>query len=258
MSAPAFSLQAVTCRYADVVALENLTLEVAPDDRLAVIGPSGSGKTTLLKTFNTVRAPEQGSVAVSGQDTATLTAPALRRLRENIAFIPQHLGLVPNLTVVQNVILGKGGQRGTLRSLRDLLFPSKSDSLAIHEILERVGIEEKMFTRTDRLSGGQQQRVAIARALFQEPGILLADEPVSSVDPARAHDTIRLLNELATENNFTLCVSLHNAGLAREFFPRLIGLRTGRIAFDANPDDVDDRQFESLYRLEADQTINNS
>jgi phosphonate transport system ATP-binding protein len=249
MTASAFKLKAVSCRFGDLVAIDDLSLRIEKNERLAVIGPSGSGKTTLLKTLNTIRAPEDGAVSVFGDNVAEFNAAALRSLRSRIAFIPQHLGLVPNLSVVQNVILGKGGQRGTLRSLRDLLFPAKNDTLAIHKILERVGIDEKIFTRTDRLSGGQQQRVAIARALFQEPDIILADEPVSSVDPARARDTIKLLTDLSAEKNFTLCVSLHNADLAREFFPRLIGLRTGRIAFDTAPANIKDHQFDALYQL---------
>jgi phosphonate transport system ATP-binding protein len=258
MTASAFKLKAVSCRFGDLVAIDDLSLRIEKNERLAVIGPSGSGKTTLLKTLNTIRAPEDGAVSVFDNDVAAFHASALRRLRSHIAFIPQHLGLVPNLSVIQNVILGKGGQRGTLRSLRDLLLPAKNDTLAIHEILERVGIDEKIFTRTDRLSGGQQQRVAIARALFQEPQIILADEPVSSVDPARARDTIKLLTDLSTEKNFTLCVSLQNADLAREFFPRLIGLRTGRIAFDTAPANIEEHQFDALYQLDADEMIENA
>jgi phosphonate transport system ATP-binding protein len=129
--------------------------------------------------------------------------------------------------VLQNVIAGRLGRRGSLGALRDLLRPSRSDTREIHRILERVGIGERLYERTDRLSGGEQQRVAIARALFQQPAALLADEPVSSVDPARARDTVSLLAELSAERDLTLCMSLHNLDLAREFFPRLVGLRRG-------------------------------
>jgi phosphonate transport system ATP-binding protein len=122
-------------------------------------------------------------------------------------------------------------------------------------LLERVGIEEKLFTTVSKLSGGQKQRVAIARALFQEPEILLADEPVSAVDPARARDTVRLLAELSRELGFTLCVSLHHLELAKEFFPRLIGLRHGRVVFDGAPDLLKDQQLESLYELTADEMM---
>ncbi|MFT5106844.1 MAG: phosphonate transport system ATP-binding protein [Pseudoalteromonas tetraodonis] len=119
----------------------------------------------------------------------------------------------------------------------------------MHAILERVGIDEKLYERTDRLSGGQQQRVAIARALFQEPLALLADEPVSSVDPARAHDTVSLLSKLSSEDGLTLCMSLHNMDLAREFFPRIVGLRNGQVVYDGASDGLKGEDLESLFNL---------
>ncbi|MEM7015600.1 MAG: ATP-binding cassette domain-containing protein, partial [Verrucomicrobiota bacterium] len=216
---------------------------------------SGSGKTTLLRSLNTILAPTDGVISVFGDNVSSFGASQLRQLRAQIAFIPQHLGLVPNIRVLQNVILGAGGKRGTFRSLRDLLCPKKDDVLEIHEILERVGIEDKLYERTDRLSGGQQQRVAIARALFQKPKALLADEPVSSVDPARARDTIQLLCELSKERGFTLCVSLHNLELAHEFFPRIVGLRAGKVVFDDDPANLDQEQMESLFDLKAEEMV---
>ena len=175
----------------------------------------------------------------------------MRKVRSRIGFIHQHLALVPNLRVVQNVISGKLGRRNLLRSLRDFLLPASADVEQIHAILERVGIAEKLYERTDRLSGGQQQRVAIARALFQEPLALLADEPVSSVDPARAHATVSLLTNLSKEDGLTLCMSLHNLELACEFFPRIIGLRGGRVVFDGAPDDLDKDSLDGLFELEG-------
>lgn len=253
--ASAFRLSGVTCRFGDLVAVDDVTLQVETGERVGLIGPSGSGKTTLLRMLNTIRAPDRGAVSVFGEDVSGFGARALRRLRTRIAFIPQDLGLVPNLSVLQNVILGSGGNRGVFGSIRDLLFPAKSDVLEIHEILERVGIEEKLYSRTDKLSGGQQQRVAIARALFQKPKALLADEPVSSVDPARARDTMQLLSRLSEEEGFTLCVSIHNLELAREFFPRLIGLRGGKVMFDGDPDSLDESQVTSLFDLSAEEMV---
>ena len=255
MREPAFNLDGVTCQFGDLIAVNDVSLSIEDNERIAIIGPSGSGKTTLLRMLNTIRAPDRGAVCVFDDDVSKFGAAALRRLRSRIAFIPQDLGLVPNLSVLQNVILGAGGGCGAFRSLRDLLFPAKSDVLEIHEILERVGIEEKLYNRTDKLSGGQQQRVAIARALFQKPKALLADEPVSSVDPARARDTVKLLCELSVENEFTLCVSLHNLELAREFFPRLIGLRSGKVIFDDAPDSLDETQLDSLFHLSAEEIV---
>lgn len=249
MSDPAFSLDAVTCQFGELVAVDDVSLEVGQGEQVALIGPSGSGKTTLLRLMNTMRAPDAGRVSVFGDDISQFSAKELRKLRSRLATIPQHLGLVPNLTVVQNIILGRGGKRGALRSVRDLLIPSKEDVLEIHEILERVGIEEKLYSRTSSLSGGQQQRVAIARALFQKPDALLADEPVSSVDPARARDTVALLCELSKELGFALCVSIHHVDLAREFFPRLVGLRAGKMAFDSAPSEIEDGVLEELFVL---------
>ena len=168
-----------------------------------------------------------------------------------MGFIHQHLGLVPNVRVVKNVLAGRLGRQSFLASLRTMLFPPREFVLQAHEILERVGIGEKLYERTDRLSGGQQQRVAVARALFQDPGALLADEPVSSVDPARARDLIALLRSVAQERGLTLCASLHDVALAREFFPRLVGLRRGVVQFDRPPDELPQRVFDELYDLEA-------
>ena len=253
--ASVFSLSEVTCRFGELVAVDDVSLNVEPGEGVAIIGPSGGGKTTLLRVLDTAHTPGEGRVSVLGNDLADLGISEMRRLRTRIAFIPQQLGLVPNLSVLQNVILGSGGSRGTLRSLRDLLLPAKGDVVEIHRILERVGIEEKLYARTDQLSGGQQQRVAIARALFQKPEVLLADEPVSSVDPARARDTVNLLCELSKEEKFTLCVSLHNLELAREFFPRIIGMRAGKIVFDDAPESLDAGEQEALFQLSAEEMM---
>jgi phosphonate transport system ATP-binding protein len=148
------------------------------------------------------------------------------------------------------------GRLGTLSlaaTLRSMIVIPRRTEHEIHEILSRVGIGHKLYERTDRLSGGERQRVAIARALYQRPIALLADEPVSSVDPARARDTVELLTSVCRESRLTLCVSLHNLDLAREFFPRLVGLRRGRVAFDANTTELEPGQFETLYRLDSGQ-----
>jgi phosphonate transport system ATP-binding protein len=165
--------------------------------------------------------------------------------------VHQNHDLIPNLRVVQNVVAGKLGQRGFLESVRSMIRPGREDQRRVHELLERVGIPEKLFERTDTLSGGQAQRVALARALFQEPRALLADEPVASVDPARARDLIRLMRDLAREDGLTLVACLHDLMLAREFFPRAVGLRAGRVAFDSPTEEVPAASFEELYRLET-------
>ena len=250
-----FALAQASVAYNGSSALAAVDLTIGPGEAVAIVGPSGAGKTTLLRLLNATVRPTAGTVTVDGERLATLTKRELRALRGRIGFVHQDLSLVPNLRVLQNVLAGRVGQRGFFGSLRDLFFPCRADVQRVHEILERVGIPEKLYERTDTLSGGQRQRVAIARALYQDPEALLADEPVSSVDPARARDTVALLAEISREEGLTLCVSLHNLDLARAFFPRLIGLRDGRIVFDRPTAELSDADFASLYELSRDEML---
>ena len=250
-----FQLRGASVRYNGRCAIEAIDLEVAPGDAVAIVGPSGSGKTTLLRALNGTVRSSAGSVSIDGAELASLSTRQLRATRGRIGFVPQDLSLVPNLRVVQNVVTGRLGRLGFWGALRALVLPSDDAVREVHAILERVGIPEKLFERTDQLSGGQAQRVAIARALYQEPQALLADEPVSSVDPARARDTVALLAEISREKGLTLCVSLHNLALAREFFPRLVGMRNGRIAFDKPTADLGDDDFAALYELSEEEML---
>ena len=230
-------------------ALDGVSLEMQSGEHVALVGLSGAGKTTLLNTLTGMIAPGAGTVSIEGSVLSALSPRQLRVVRSSIGFVHQDFSLVPGLRVVQNVISGRLGSRSFLGGVRDVLFPSREAITQAHEILESVGIHDKLFERVDRLSGGERQRVAIARALFQRPRILLADEPVSSVDPARARATIALLGDICTKNGITLCVSLHNLDLAREFFPRLIALRAGKVAFDKSPAMATSAEFEDLYRF---------
>jgi phosphonate transport system ATP-binding protein len=230
--------------------LKDVHLGVGSSEQLAVIGPSGAGKTTLLHLLNGSLRPEAGEVHVDGRPLSTLTAGALREIRSRVGFVHQHHCLVPNLRVVQNVVAGRLGRRGLLAGARSMLLPSRSDLMSAHAILERVGIPDLLYRRTDTLSGGQLQRVAIARALFQDPVAIIADEPVASVDPARARSLIALLCEIARERGITLVASLHDLELARAFFGRAIGLREGRVLFDAPVDAISSAEMASLYQLE--------
>lgn len=230
-------------------ALEGISLDINAGEQVALIGPSGCGKTTLLRLMGTQIEATSGRVTVLGEEPSRLSAGRLRRLRTEIAMIPQHLGLVPNVRVLRNVLNGGLGKTGLVSTLRQMLAPSSAEKLRCYDLLGRTGISEKLYDRTDSLSGGQQQRVAVARALYQNPAILLADEPVSAIDPARARETIKLLTRLSREDGITLVVSLHNLEIAREFFPRLIGLREGRVAFDSAPDALSDAECRELYQL---------
>jgi phosphonate transport system ATP-binding protein len=173
-------------------------------------------------------------------------AGELRAARSRIGMLPQDLGLVGNLRVVQNVILGRSGRRHLPGTIRDLLWPRRTDREEIFALLERMGVAAKMYDRTDSLSGGQRQRVAMARLLYQGAEIVLADEPLSAVDPARGRDVLTRLTEVAGESTTTLVASLHQVKLAREFFPRLIGLKAGAVVFDGQPDDP---ALDELYEL---------
>ncbi len=249
MQSAAFHVRDVRVRYGELAALHDVTLDITPGEAVALVGPSGAGKTTLLRLLNGTLRPTSGAVTVNEQALGTLSNRELRRVRAHVGFVHQDLSLVPNLRVSQNVLAGKLGQVGLLGSLRLMLFPARRDLARAHAILERVGIAEKLFARTDQLSGGQRQRVALARALFQDPAALLADEPVSSVDPARARDTVELLTRISREENLTLVMSIHDLALARQHFGRLVGLRDGGVVFDRPTAEIDEGTFQSLYAL---------
>ena len=223
-----FHLQDVGVDYGKTRALEGVSLGIGKGERVCLIGPSGGGKTTLLSLLNARVRATSGVVSVMDEDLAKLGVKDLRKLRSALSWVPQDLGLVGNLRVIQNVISGSGGQGNSLGYLRRVYFPKMKEAEEVHALLQRVGIGEKLYERAARLSGGQKQRVAIARALFQKPEAILADEPVSAVDPERARRLVDLLVRVSSEDERTLVMSLHDVGLAKEFFPRLIGLREGR------------------------------
>lgn len=231
-------------------ALVDVDLTVGTAERLALIGPSGAGKSTLLRIMGATQRLTAGRAVVAGEELAHLSGTAVRALRARIGFVHQDHALVPNLRVSQNVAAGRLGLRGRFAGIRSMLFPSSADLERIHEILDQLGIASKLFARTNALSGGEAQRVAVARALFQEPDALIADEPVASVDPARAEDLIKRLLRIAGERSCPLVVSLHDVDLARAHFPRIIGLRAGRIVFDGTPDELGGPAIRELYRLD--------
>jgi phosphonate transport system ATP-binding protein len=251
LASAGFRLERAGVTFAGRAALAGVELEVRPGESLALVGPSGSGKTTLLRLLNAAVRPSAGRVEVDGRALDGLAPDELRALRARIGFVHQDLCLVPNVRVLSNVLAGRLGQQGLLDSLRTQLWPRRAEVEEVARILERVGIGEKLYQRTDSLSGGQRQRVALARALFQQPRALLADEPVSAVDPARARSMVGLLSEISRERGLTLVASLHDIALAREFFPRLVGLRAGRVVFDRRTAEIDSRELESLYALEG-------
>lgn len=241
--------------YEGQAALLDIDLAIKPGEAVAFVGPSGSGKTTALALCNATVRPSSGAVSLDGEDLSLVSDARLRALRARIGFIPQDLGLVPNLRVSQNVLCGRLGRQGLLQSLRPLFHAEGAELEKVLAILDRLGIGEKLFHRVDSLSGGERQRVAIARALYQEADYLLADEPLSALDPARARETISLLTQVARENELTLILSMHDIELAREFIPRLIGLRGARVLFDSPAGDVKESDLKELYDLEEEDRV---
>ena len=232
-------------------ALTDVDLEVAAGERVALVGPSGAGKTTLLSLLNGSLVPTAGTVRVLGRDLASLRPAELRRIQRKIGTVHQQFHLVGPLRVIHNVNAGRLGSWSLPRAVASLVSPR--DEAAASAALGRVGIPEKLYERTDSLSGGQQQRVALARVLLQDPVAILGDEPISSLDPARATEIMELLVALAAADGRALVVSLHAVDQALRHCDRLVGLRRGRVVFDAAPAEVSDGMVEDLYRIERDQ-----
>ncbi len=240
-----FELVGATKRYGPLVALAPLSLTIAPGERVALMGPSGSGKTTLLYLMAGVIQPEEGRVAIVGRSTEMLRPG--RDLARLVGVMAQGFDLVPSLAVVHNVLAGRLGEWGIGRSLLSLVFPRELP--LAQAALNRVGIGTKLYERTARLSGGEQQRVALARLLVQRPRAILADEPVSSVDPARAEDLLTLLVGVAAEEGRTLIASMHAVPLALRYFSRVIALRHGHLVFDRATTAVTEADLTALYDL---------
>jgi phosphonate transport system ATP-binding protein len=226
-------------------ALDGVSLTIGRGEHVAFVGPSGAGKTTLFRLLNLTLRPTAGSILLDGVDVAALDGAGLRRARRRIGTIYQQHNLVGRLRVVHNVLAGNLGRWSLATALASLVRPRASAEAG--RALEQVGIPEKLWARTDELSGGQQQRVAIARVLLQDPDVILADEPVSSVDPALAVSIVTLLRDLSHESRKTLLMNLHSIELALGYFPRVVGVREGRIVFDLAPDKVTPEFLADLY-----------
>jgi phosphonate transport system ATP-binding protein len=208
--------------------LGHLDLAARAGECVALVGPSGSGKTTLLRSINSTVAIESGEVWVGDVQVSTAHGRALREIRSRIAFIAQKHDLVDRLKVYQNVMAGALGRWSTAHALRFLLWPKASELNEARDALESVSLAHKLRNRTTELSGGEQQRVAIARALVQRPLLLLADEPVASLDPDTAAQVLELLCNLARSRGITLLCSLHQPELARRYFDRTLRIEKGR------------------------------
>jgi phosphonate transport system ATP-binding protein len=226
-------------------ALKGVDLEIPRGQFVVIVGLSGAGKSTLIRTVNNLVVPSRGDVAIEGRSVTRAKGKELRRMRSGIGMIFQTFNLVKRSSVLRNVLAGRLGAVHPLLGVLGL-FPRADVALA-HECLRRVGIPEKAFNRADALSGGQQQRVGIARALAQKPSVMLADEPVASLDPPTSHAVLRDLKRIAREDGITTVVNLHFIDMAREYADRIIGMRDGLIVFDGTAAEATDRVFEDIY-----------
>jgi phosphonate transport system ATP-binding protein len=232
-------------------ALDGVSLDIQRGEFVVLIGLSGSGKSTLLRCINRLVDPTSGVVVFDGTDVTAADRVAIRRVRRRIGMIFQQFNLVRRSSVFSNVLSGRLGYRSTWRTVASR--PTTDDVAAAFENLGRVGIADRAFNRADALSGGQQQRVGIARALMQKPELMLADEPVASLDPATSHSVMKYLEQINKKDGITVICSLHFLSLARRYGTRVIALKGGKIAFDGKPDAIDERRFKEIYGEDAEE-----
>ncbi len=227
-------------------ALKGVSFDVKKGEFLVIIGLSGSGKSTLLRCLNRLHDPTSGEILLSGTDIAKIQGSGeVRNLRKRVAMIFQHFNLIPRHTVLSNVLMGRLGVTDTLKSMFG--FFTEKDQTDAMKYLSLVGIADKAKMRADNLSGGQQQRVAIARALTQQPEILLADEPVASLDPATCHTVMDYLKKVNQELGITVIANLHFLSLVRQYATRVIAMKGGQIVFEGDPKEINDAWFEKIY-----------
>lgn len=232
------------------VGLAGVDLSIAPGEFVVVVGSSGAGKSTLLRAVNGLTPLSAGSITVQGQPVPRQEGRALRQLRARVGMIFQDFRLSRRLTVMTNVLVGRVAHVPSWRAMLGL-WPAQDREIAF-QALERVGIADKAWIRAADLSGGQQQRVGIARALAQEPAIILADEPVASLDPVTTHQIMRDLLRINRELGITTVVNLHFLDLARRYGQRIIGLRQGELVFDGETSTVTQEDFRHIYGRDPD------
>ncbi|WP_286913504.1 MULTISPECIES: phosphonate ABC transporter ATP-binding protein [unclassified Pseudomonas] len=240
-------IQRLSKGYADNPVLKGIDLEVEAGEFVVILGRSGAGKSTLLRCMNRLAQADGGQLQVAGIDA--MGTGDVRELRRRVAMIFQHHNVVPRLSVLKNVLTGRLGYCSTLASLLQVF--SREDVALARDCLRRVELEHKAPARTDSLSGGQMQRVGIARALAQRPQVILADEPVASLDPKTAHLVMHYLRDAARSLGITVVCNLHQVDLAMEFGDRIIGLASGRLVFDGRPAQLDEQALQRIYESPA-------
>jgi phosphonate transport system ATP-binding protein len=243
-------VEGLTCRFGTKAAVDNASFSIAPGGFVGVIGRSGAGKSTLLRTINRLAQPTQGRILYDGLDVTALRGKELRRWRARSAMIFQQFNLIGRLDVLTNVLMGRLATVSPARALLKL-WPDADKAIAL-AALEQFEIAALAAQRADQLSGGQQQRVAIARALVQEPDIILADEPIASLDPHNTKVVMDALQRINRDFGITVICNLHSLELARSYCGRLIGMAAGRIVFDGTPEQLTESEARRLYGLESD------
>lgn len=229
-------------------ALNNASLEIAQGEFVAVIGLSGAGKSTLIKMINRMTDVTDGKLVVNGTDVMTLKGRSLRRFRRGVGMVFQSFNLISRTSVINNVLAARVADMGPIRSLLGIY--SKRDKILALESLEKVGILEKAYGRADQLSGGQQQRVALARTLAQNPKIILADEPVASLDPITANQIMKDFRRINESENITVIVNMHHVDLALKYAKRVVGINKGEIVFDGPASEVSEELLKKIYGRE--------
>ncbi|MEC8039977.1 MAG: phosphonate ABC transporter ATP-binding protein [Pseudomonadota bacterium] len=243
------SLQAVSRHFGDTRAVDNVTLNIRPGQFVGVIGRSGAGKSTMLRLINRLADPTEGSILFDGKDITALKGKALRAWRRDCAMIFQQFNLVERLDVLTNVLIGRLAEHGFLSSMA-MRFSDEERAMAI-QALDRLDLVPQALQRAGTLSGGQQQRVAIAKALVQKPKIMLADEPIASLDPANATLVMDGLKAINREDGITVLVNLHTLDTARAYCDRIIAMRQGRVFFDGTAAQLTDDVVRDIYGFEG-------
>ncbi|QQA43846.1 phosphonate ABC transporter ATP-binding protein [Pelagovum pacificum] len=242
-------IDSLTKRFGSATAVDKVTVKVDRPIMIGIIGASGAGKSTLLRMLNLLERPTEGVITFEGRQVSGLTGRAARGWQAECAMIFQQFNLVPRMDVVSNVLHGTLYRAGTLRALT-AMWPDADIRRAI-DILARLGIEEQAAKRAEALSGGQQQRVAIARALMQNPKIILADEPIASLDPMNAQIVMQALRTIHEEDGRTVICNLHTLDTARRYCDRVIGMKQGRVVFDGTPEQLTTGVARDIYGADA-------
>ena len=229
-----------------VKGLIDVNLTINDGDYVSIIGLSGAGKSTLLRSINRLNEITEGNIVIDGQSVTKANKRELKLIRRRIGLISQQFNLVKRSTVQKNVLSGKLGYYSTLKSIFGIF--SKQDYELCNEVLRKVELSDKLHERCDNLSGGQQQRVSIARTLFQEASVILADEPVASLDPATSQEILSELKSINITMHKTVIVNIHSIGLARQFSDRILALQDGRLVFDGKPDELTNDVLRMVYK----------